>query len=261
LSFAAVGSGSDGVVVVAVSAVASSVAVDEPPVPRSTQIAVCRRLHPPHFGTSMRKTVDALLFDLGRVIIDLDSARAHARWAELAGVPVGHIDERVAARVVRSEPFCRHERGEISDAAFFAHLRRELEIDLTDDQFADGWNAIFIGEMPGIRRVLSGVQGKLPLYAFSNTNTAHQAYWSTKFSELLTPFRKIYVSNEIGARKPEPAAFQAVVAGMGIAADRVLFFDDNAENVLGARASGLLAVQVVTAVEVENALNEIVMGR
>ena len=209
----------------------------------------------------MKKNVDVLLFDLGRVIIDLDPASAHARWAELAGVPIGHIDKRIAARVVGSKPFSRHERGEISDAAFFAHLRRELEIDLTDDQFADGWNAIFIGEMTGIRRVLSGVQGKLPLYAFSNTNTAHQAYWSTTFSELLTPFRKIYVSNEIGARKPEAAAFQAVVADMGVAADRVLFFDDNAENVSGARACGLLAVQVATAVEVEQAIREIMKGR
>jgi FMN phosphatase YigB (HAD superfamily) len=53
-----------------------------------------------------------------------------------------------------------------------------------------------------------------------------------------------HVSHEIGARKPEPAAFRSVVADMGLAPDRVLFFDDSAENVAGARACGLRAVDV-----------------
>ena len=39
----------------------------------------------------MGDRVEALLFDLGRVIIELDSVRVHARWAELAGIPVAAI--------------------------------------------------------------------------------------------------------------------------------------------------------------------------
>jgi FMN phosphatase YigB (HAD superfamily) len=38
------------------------------------------------------------------------------------------------------------------------------------------------------------------------------------------PFCKIYLSHEIGARKPEPAAFRTVVADMGLTPERVLFF-------------------------------------
>ena len=214
-----------------------------------------------HNKTTADAPIGALLFDVGRVIIGLDSARAHARWAELAKVPAEHIVERVAAKVAGTDAFCRHERGEISDTAFFAYLRRELEVDLTDDQFLDGWNAIFVGEMPGIRRVLSLVDGKIPLYAFSNTNAAHHAHWGASFSDLLAPFRKIYLSHEIGVRKPDAAAFQKVVADMGIAADRVLFFDDLAENVAGARACGLRAVQVAAAAEVESVLNEMVLPK
>ena len=209
----------------------------------------------------MKQAVEALLFDLGRVIIDLDSARAPARWAQLAGVPAADINALLAQRIAGGEAFCRHERGEISDAAFFAHLRRELMIDLTDAQFIDGWNAIFIGEMPGIRPVLASLQGRLPFYAFSNTNPAHHAYWSIRFSDLLTSFRKIYVSHEIGARKPEPAAFQAVLADMAIAPERVLFFDDIAENVAGARACGLIAVEVASTRDVERVLREMLPHR
>jgi len=188
------------------------------------------------------------------VVIDLDQARAHARWAELASVPMSDIAALVRERILAKEAYCRHERGEISDAQFFAHLRQQLKLALSDAQFVDGWNSIFIGEIPGIRRVLANLQGLLPLYAFSNTNVAHHAYWSRHFRDLLAPFRKIYLSHEIGARKPEPAAFRTVVADMGLAPDRVLFFDDSAENVAGARACGLMAVEVTTAAQIEAAL-------
>ena len=202
----------------------------------------------------MQNSIEALLFDLGRVVIDLDQARAHARWAELAGVPMRDIAALVGERILGKEAYCRHERGEISDAQFFAHLRQQLKLALSDAELVDGWNSIFIGEIPGIRRLLANLHGRLPLYAFSNTNAAHHAYWSRQFRDLLMPFRKIYVSHEIGARKPEPAAFRTVVADMGLAPDRVLFFDDSAENVAGARACGLMAVAVTTAAEIETAL-------
>jgi glucose-1-phosphatase len=198
--------------------------------------------------------VDALLFDLGRVVIDVDMMRIHTRWSALAGVP---FDQRHAQRVISSDAFRQHERGELTDAAFFAFLRRELEVDLTDEQFADGWNSIFVGEMPGIRQVLARVRDRVPLYAFSNTNPAHQAYWSVHFAELLEPFRKIYVSHEIGARKPEAAAFEAVVRDIGIAPSRTLFFDDAAENVAGARVCGLRAVEVATSADIERALADL----
>jgi glucose-1-phosphatase len=202
----------------------------------------------------MQRRIEALLFDLGRVVIDLDQARAHARWAELARVPIRDIAALVRERIFAKEAYCRHERGEISDAQFFAHLRQQLKLALSDAQFLDGWNSIFIGEIPGIRRVLANLQGLLPLYAFTNTNVAHHAYWSRHFHDLLAPFRKIYLSHEIGARKPEPAAFRTVVADMGLAPDRVLFFDDSAENVAGARACGLMAVEVTTAAQIEATL-------
>jgi glucose-1-phosphatase len=203
----------------------------------------------------MGDSIEALLFDLGHVVIDLDVARAHARWAELAGVPVADIVERSRARISGSEAFHRHERGEIADSEFFAHLRSALEIDLTREQIEDGWNAMFVGEMPGIRGILSRARQVLPLYAFSNTNASHQACWSARFADLLAPFQKIYVSNEIGARKPEAAAYRAVVADMGVLPQRILFFDDKAENVAGARASGLQAVQVTSTADIAHALS------
>ena len=201
----------------------------------------------------MPPPIDALLFDLGRVLIDIDMTRIHDVWAAHAGISAERLHEK-HVQVISSEFFHSHERGTVSDAAFFAHLRQTLDIDISDTQFLEGWNAIFIGEISGIRECLARVQGRLPLYVFSNTNAPHVAHWSVHFADLLQPFEKIYVSNTLGHRKPEAAAFAAVVADMGVPAARVLFFDDVADNVQGAKTSGLQAVQVTSTAQIQQAL-------
>ncbi len=46
---------------------------------------------------------------------------------------------------------------------------------------------------------------------------------------------------EVGAAKPDPEFFHRVVRRIGVAADEVLFVDDNEVNVEGARTAGLVA--------------------
>jgi FMN phosphatase YigB (HAD superfamily) len=138
----------------------------------------------------------------------------------------------------------RHEKGEISDEAFFAGLRSSLGIELSDPQFIEGWNAIFVGEMPGISQLLARAAKRLPLYAFSNTNAPHVAYFSGKYAEVLGHFREIFLSSAIGLRKPDAEAYDHVVQAIGVPAERIVFFDDLAENIEGARERGLKAVLV-----------------
>src|SRR3954470_22841332 len=117
-------------------------------------------------------SADALLFDLGRVVLDIDFSRALNCWAGHAGCEPAQL----IGRFSHDEAYKRHERGEISDAEFFASLRAALGIDVTDAQFLEGWNAIFAGPMPGIEPLLARAAEHLPLYGFSNTNRAHVAH-------------------------------------------------------------------------------------
>jgi len=193
---------------------------------------------------------DALLFDLGRVVVDIDFSKALACWAGHAGrEPSG-----LAARFVRDESYRHHEVGTISDEAYFDGLRNSLGIAITNEQFLEGWNAIFAGEMNGITPLLARAAKHLPLYAFSNTNRPHVAYFSKAYADLLKPFRELYLSSTIGLRKPDAAAFDHVVKAIGVPASRIVFFDDVSENVEGARARGLRAVQVKSVSDISNTL-------
>lgn len=195
-------------------------------------------------------SADALLFDLGRVVLDIDFSKVVASWAGHAGCEPAHL----VGRFSPDEAWRQHERGEISDAAFFENLRASLGIDITDRQFLEGWNAIFAGEMPGIAAMLGRAGARLPLYAFSNTNGAHVDHFSRAYADVLGHFREIYLSSAIGLRKPEAAAYDHVVKAIGVPASRIVFFDDSAENIAGARARGLTAVHVKSPDDVATAL-------
>jgi len=108
--------------------------------------------------------------------------------------------------------------------------------------------------MPGIAQLLERAAQRLPLYAFSNTNGAHAEHFSQAYADVLGHFREIFLSSSIGLRKPDAAAYDHVVKAIGVPAQRIVFFDDLAENIEGARARGLKAVHVKSAADVAAAL-------
>jgi putative hydrolase of the HAD superfamily len=193
---------------------------------------------------------DALLFDLGRVVLDIDFNRALARWADHAGCEPADI----VARFASDENLRQYESGKIGDAAYFDSLRTALGVDLSHAQLVDGWNAIFVDEFPGIAPLLTRAAKRLPLYALSNTNPAHVAHFSKAYADVLSHFRELYLSSTIGLLKPDAATYDHVVKAIGVPASRIVFFDDLIENVEGARAFGLKAVLVNSSGDVADAL-------
>ena len=194
---------------------------------------------------------DALLFDLGRVVLDIDFSKALSCWAAHADCAASDI----AARFVRDDAYRRHEMGAMSDADYFESLRASLGIGISDAQLLDGWNAIFAGEVPGIAPLLTRAAGQTPLYAFSNTNRPHVEYFSIAYAGILGHFRELFLSSTIGLRKPDAAAYDHVIKAIGAPAGRIVFFDDLAENIAGARAYGLTSVHVKSADDVASVLS------
>lgn len=201
--------------------------------------------------------VDALVFDLGGVLIDVSFERAIESWAVLAGVPAAEITPRFRT----GEVFHAHERGEISDAQYFAALRSMLRIPLDDAAFLSGWNAVIGEAIPGMDELLRSLSRIVPLYVFSNTNAAHIAHWKPLHRGLLAPVREVICSCEIGCRKPDAEAFAKMVGRVGAAPRRIGFFDDNPDNVAGARRAGMHAFHVASIQDVHAGLAKLGLER
>ena len=196
------------------------------------------------------ENVGALLFDLGGVVIDIDFDRVFQHWA-----PHSHYSlDQIRQQFSMDDHFQQHERGEIDDQSYIAHLRQTYQLRGSDEDIAQGWNNIFIGEISSTLALIQSIKHLIPCFAFTNTNAIHQAEWSTRFSQAMSSFEKVFVSSELGLRKPELEAFTTV--GNTICADlsKILFFDDSLDNVNGAIVAGLQAVHVNDPDDVNRAL-------
>jgi putative hydrolase of the HAD superfamily len=185
--------------------------------------------------------VDAIVLDFGGVLVDVDFGRAFAAWAAAAGVAA----DAIAARFSVDEACCAHERGEIDDLAYFAHLRTSLGLlRLSDEEMLAGWTAIIGEPIPGVEPLVRQLASRVPLYVFSNTNPAHVAHFAPRFRDLLAHFRRTITSCDLGRRKPEVEAYSRLSNLIGVPPARLAFFDDVEANVAGARRAGLQAHHV-----------------
>ncbi len=194
--------------------------------------------------------VQALLFDLGGVLIDIDFQRAFEHWQPFSALSLEGIRDRFSFDAAYEQ----HERGEISAADYFAHLVRQLELRDDHQAITRGWNAIFTGEISDTLALVRAARAHLPCYAFSNSNSVHQTAWSSMYPAVVQAFDHIFVSSDIGLRKPERRAFEHIAQAVGVPVQGLLFFDDLAENVAGAHAAGLQAVLVRSPADVRAAL-------
>lgn len=163
----------------------------------------------------------ALLFDVGGVVVDIDFNRALRAWSAHSRLSPDELKKRFQFDTA----YERHERGEIEANDYFDHLASTLQLRATREEIASGWNAIFVGEIAATRRLVETARTTLPCYAY-----------------------------QIGLRKPERAAFEHICFATGIAAENFVFFDDLPENVQAASRAGLQAVLVRSPGDVAHAL-------
>jgi epoxide hydrolase-like predicted phosphatase len=199
------------------------------------------------------ESVAALLFDLGGVLIEIDFDRAFRCWERQSKLSFQDIRDRFAM----DEQYEQHECGEINAAEYFNHLRGSLKLEGDDENIARGWNAIFVGEISQTLNDIRLLKKQIPCYAFTNSNPTHQVAWMADYPNVVAAFDEVFVSSQLGLRKPDIAAFEAIAAETGIALSEILFFDDSLQNVTGAQSAGLQAVHVRSPTDVKSVLERI----
>ncbi|MGR9090637.1 MAG: HAD family hydrolase [Gammaproteobacteria bacterium] len=186
------------------------------------------------------EAVRVVVFDLGRVLIDIQPARCLAHWARHANVSAQALEREF----VHDPHYEQFERGEIEFRDYASHLRATLALQLHDDVLETGWNALLGEALPQASAAVAAASARFPSFVFSNSNVTHESVWRHTHAELLAPLQQIFVSSSLGMRKPEARAYRCVAEAIGVAPAEILFFDDLAENVAASRAVGYQAVQV-----------------
>jgi glucose-1-phosphatase len=201
-------------------------------------------MHPP-------RPLHALLLDLGNVVFKVSFEAAFAAWYGTSRVPV----EPPIPGLLRLPCFSDFETGEIGASAFHAAASAYLELDIGEADFFRGWNSIYGDPVPGIDLVLDALKRRgIPVYGFTNTNAAHSEIWKRKYRSQLAGFERIFESQVIRLRKPDPQAFRHVTAEMRLREQDILFVDDMRENVEAALGVGMQAVWLPPGAELRREL-------
>jgi glucose-1-phosphatase len=202
---------------------------------------------------SRSKKIEGLLFDMGGVLFEIDFKLAFQTWKQWTLLSI----EEIQSWFKMDEAYKKHERGEIGAAQYFNHLRSVLELQATDSEIALGWNALFLDEIDETLNYISKVKSQLPCFAFTNSNPTHRDFWVNKYPRVIKSLDKIFVSSDLGLRKPERESFEAISDATGISLGAMLFFDDTEENVIAAEMSGMRAIYVKDHTDVKHALVDI----
>ena len=186
----------------------------------------------------LTNSFEAVIFDLGGVVFGISLEPVIQSWSESTGIHPRDLTDRFRI----DSYYERLEVGGISPAQYREHVCDLLGVRLSDEDFDRGWNSIYLDVLPGIESLLQELRQSSRLVVLTNTNEIHSKEWRARYADVLTYFEKVFASHEIGARKPNPEAFQIVLGYLGIDPQKVAFIDDNPENVRGAEAVGIKGI-------------------
>lgn len=181
-----------------------------------------------------------IIFDLGNVVIDLDIEATTQDFKFLYGPDY----EEVMSDLEERNVFKKYETGSISTQTFLNELASyDDNISLIEVQNA--WNAMLLDIPEENYKILTKTKENYRTFCLSNTNKLHIDFINKQLkaekglSNLNGFFEKVYLSHEIGKRKPNEDIFQLVLDANNLKAEETLFIDDTEKHLKAAENLGI----------------------
>jgi len=192
------------------------------------------------------KDTETIIFDLGEVIIDLDSKRVIDQFKKYSDKSA----EDIIRLISKSQALIDYEVGKMTDAEFCQVVNELLSIELSQASFEAIWNS-FLGiiKLDKLHLMLA-LKEKFNVLILSNTNAIHQRAFDRRVGELIPSktmadmVHTAYYSHELKLRKPDPHIYQKVIDLQNLHPAKTIFFDDRLENISAAQGSGIQAIKV-----------------
>lgn len=200
------------------------------------------------------RSVDLIIFDLGRVLVDFDFKQVIRGLKRHTFLSENEI-QRYFERTPLWDAF---ERGRVLPAEFFRRLQKELRLkDLSFERFAPLWNSIFTEKHDTVV-LLRQLRARYRLAMLSNVNVLHWEFIVGRHA-FMNWFDHPVASYAVGYRKPDAEIFRIVLRKAGVPPPRAIFIDDVESHIHAARAIGIRAYQFTTADRLRKDLAELLL--
>jgi len=185
------------------------------------------------------KKCKAIIFDLGAVILNINYQNTIDEFTKLGVKNAATF----YSKKIQTDLFNQIETGMISSNEFLKALQTETN-NANIKQVEKAWNAMLI-DLPEERlQLIKKLKKNHTIYLLSNTNVIHinafkKQLGNKRWLAFIKLFDKIYLSHELGLRKPDVKIFEHVLKEQKLKAEEVFFIDDSPQHIAGAKKLGI----------------------
>lgn len=205
------------------------------------------------------KKIKNIIFDLGGVIINLDTAATIKAFVDL-----GINDfENIYSQLSQTNLFDQFDKGLITENYFFNSIKNQFDLKRPLHDLEKAWNAMLLDFPKQRLDNLKKYKESHRTFLLSNTNETHirefhktlqQNYGMRDLDQF---FEKVYFSCRVNMRKPDKEIFELVLKQNHLDPAETLFIDDTIHHVEGAKRVGIHSVLIKTGEEFDEVLKRL----
>jgi putative hydrolase of the HAD superfamily len=181
--------------------------------------------------------IKLVLFDMDNVLCEYDRGK---RVAHLAGL-AGRTTESVYKAIWEAGFEFLGDSGALDASDYLRGFGERIGYPLSLDQWVEARRRSMKADL-AMLEIAARLRGSVDMAVLTNNTTLVADHIDALFPELRPLFgSRIYRSAQFKAAKPDPRCYRLCLSELRARPETVLFVDDLADNVAGAREAGLFA--------------------
>lgn len=198
------------------------------------------------------RKIRAIIFDIGRVLIRIDVARAMKGMA--SGLSIS--PEELWSAIEKDPRWKDWQEGRISARDWHLHVKQRFGGSVSFKEFTEIWNRVLDPEPIHGKELFEKLSKKYRLALLSNTDPIHVAHMEKEYDFISFFPARIY-SCAVGASKPSPIIYREALRTCRVRAEEAVYIDDIGDYVEAAKRLGMAGVQFQSPARLGLALREL----
>jgi len=189
----------------------------------------------PIVGGPILERPQAIIFDIGRVIIPVDLTRSFEDFGKRDGLSV----DQVWTALQTDAHWDDWQEGRMSPADWHKHLCEKFELSFGFREFCESWNRVLnpVTLLPD--ELFERLSTHCRLALLSNTDPIHVAHIEATY-DFVRHFPVRIYSCRVGASKPGSTIFHHALRELAALPEETIYIDDLRENVNAAVSLGMI---------------------
>ena len=205
------------------------------------------------------KNITSIIFDLGAVLLNISYQKTINEFEQL-GI---ENSSSFYSKKKQTNIFNLLETGKITEKNFVSEIKKNCTI-ASSEQIRYAWNAMLLDLPQNRLDLIKKLKNKYKIFLLSNTNEIHIRALKNKigekaWAEFSALFDKMYLSFEIGFRKPAKGAFKIILEENNLKPNEVLFIDDSPQHIETAKKLGVNCYYLLEGEDITTVFPDIIL--